>query len=88
MVKDAAGCTALGNNNLINQPSKIRITNYDYVDVSGCSGNTNGRIAVEATGGTGLKNYSLDGGIPIPTGIFIMSQEVTTLSPSPMPKAV
>ena len=70
MVKDANGCTAQGNNNLINQPSKIRITNYAQVDVSGCFDNSNGQIAVEATGGTGTKNYRLDSGTPNLTGIF------------------
>ncbi len=70
VVKDASGCTALGNNNLINQPSKIRITNYAQVDVSGCFGNINGKIAIEATGGTGVKKYGLDGGITNINGIF------------------
>ncbi len=70
VVKDASGCTAQGNANLINQPSKIRITNYAQVDVTGCSESSNGQIAVEATGGTGIKNYRLDGGSPRLTGSF------------------
>ena len=70
VVKDASGCTAFGNENLINQPSQIRIINYAQVDISGCFDNTNGQIAIEATGGTGVKNYKLDAGVPNLSGIF------------------
>ncbi len=70
VVRDNAGCEAMGNNNLINQPPKIKITAYAQVDVTDCFGNMNGQIAIEATGGTGIKRYSLDGGTSFPTGIF------------------
>ena len=70
VVKDASGCLAMGNNNLINQPSRIRITNYAQVDITGCYESANGKIALEATGGTGVKKYSLDGSGSNLTGIF------------------
>ncbi len=70
VVSDASGCEAMGNNNLINQPPKLRITDYAQVDVSDCFGNNNGQIAIEATGGTGNKKYSLDGENPASIGMF------------------
>jgi gliding motility-associated-like protein len=70
VVRDANGCTANGNLNLINAPAAITILNYSQADVTGCFGNINGQIAIEATGGTGAKNYKLDGGPANTTGIF------------------
>jgi hypothetical protein len=70
VVEDASGCIAYGNLNVINQPSRIRITNYAQVDVTDCFGAANGQIAVEATGGTGTKNYRLDAGPSNLTGLF------------------
>ncbi len=70
IVQDANGCTANGNLNVINQPAEIKIINYTQVDVTDCFGNNNGQIFIEATGGSGTKEYSLDGGIPEGSGIF------------------
>ncbi len=70
MVRDANGCSASGNNNYISQPSKLRIVDYSQLDVTGCFGNTNGQIAIEAVGGTGTRRYSLDGDPSNTTGIF------------------
>ena len=69
-VRDANGCSVSGNNNYISQPSLLRITNYSQLDVTGCFGNTNGQIAIEASGGTGTRTYRLDGLLPNATGIF------------------
>ena len=70
-VKDQNGCIAYGNPGIvINQPDSIKITSLLPVDVSGCFGNTNGQIFVEAIGGTSTKKYSLDGGAYITPGSF------------------
>ena len=70
VVRDVNGCTATGNLNHINEPQEIKIINYTQVDVTGCFESVNGQIAIEAGGGTGIKNYSLDGGPTNTTGIF------------------
>ncbi len=71
VVKDANGCIDNGNLNVINQPAKIYISSYAQLDISGCYGNTNGQIAIEASGGTGTKTYTLDTTISNTTGNFI-----------------
>ncbi|MGC9342432.1 MAG: gliding motility-associated C-terminal domain-containing protein, partial [Bacteroidales bacterium] len=70
IVRDANGCSAFGNLNVINQPSEIRITNYVQNDVTDCFGNNNGQIFIEATGGTISKTYTLDGSETNTSGIF------------------
>ncbi|EFK95514.1 gliding motility-related protein [sediment metagenome] len=70
VVKDANGCPDNGNLNVINQPSKIIITNYTQVNVIQCFGYSNGLIAIEASGGTGTKTYTLDGITSNTTGNF------------------
>lgn len=69
-VRDANLCIANGNLNVINQPNEIEILSYTQVDVSGCADSDNGQIAIEGSGGTGSKEYSIDGGTPNTTGIF------------------
>ncbi|MCB8999453.1 MAG: gliding motility-associated C-terminal domain-containing protein [Bacteroidales bacterium] len=70
VVKDANGCLKNGNSNTISQPSKIVINNYSQMDVTDCFGNDNGQIAIEAIGGTGSINYTLDGITSNGSGIF------------------
>ena len=70
VVRDSNGCIADGNLNKINQPSQIKISDYDQVDVTDCYGNINGQIFIEATGGTGSKEYTLDGTTTNSTGLF------------------
>jgi PKD repeat protein len=54
----------------IDQPDEIQIPNQDHTNVTGCFGNTNGTISVDAIGGTGALFYSIDGGLtyPFPEG--------------------
>lgn len=70
VVRDSNGCIADGNLNKINQPSQIKISDYAQVDVTDCYGNINGQIFIEATGGTGSKEYTLDGTTTNSTGLF------------------
>ncbi len=70
MVKDANNCEASGSLININHPQEIKVLSYSYLDVSDCFGDATGQIAIEGTGGTGTKNYSLDGGETNTTGIY------------------
>jgi len=45
----------------ISQPQVLAISLTSKTDVTGCNGNTNGSITVDATGGTATYTYSLDG---------------------------
>jgi gliding motility-associated-like protein len=46
------------------QPDSITITYYDQDDISSCSYAPEGRIAIQANGGTGEITYALNGGTP------------------------
>ncbi len=70
IVKDSNGCIADGNLNKISQPSQIKISDYAQVDVSGCFGNINGQIFIEATGGSGRKEFILNHTTINSTGLF------------------
>ncbi|MEX0986886.1 MAG: gliding motility-associated C-terminal domain-containing protein [Bacteroidales bacterium] len=52
------------------RPDEIIFDLVNITNVTGCPGDNNGRIEVSATGGTGAKSYSLDGGSFNPSGIF------------------
>ncbi len=69
-VRDANGCVDFGGEQVISHPQELRIGNYAQADVSGCFGNTNGQIFIEAGGGTGTKSYTLDGSTTNTTGNF------------------
>jgi hypothetical protein len=58
-VKDLGGCgnTARAN---ISQPDQIKIS-LGILNVAPCNGDENGRIIINATGGTGAYTYSLNG---------------------------
>ena len=70
MVKDANNCEESGSLLNINQPQEIKILTYNQVDIPDCFGDLTGQIAIEGTGGTDPKSYSLDGGFANTTGIF------------------
>lgn len=69
-VRDSQGCVVAANNGnpiYINEPSPINFT-VQTTDVTGCWYNTNGTIKVTGvSGGTGLKQVSLDGITFFPT---------------------
>ena len=69
-VRDANACITPGSTHIISQPARLRITSYAQTDVTICSDNTNGQIAIEVSGGTGTKLFSLDGVPTNSTGIF------------------
>lgn len=69
-VRDANGCVDFGGEQVISHPQELRIDNYAQLDVSGCFGNTNGQIFIEAGGGTGTKSYTLDASTTNTTGTF------------------
>ncbi len=69
-VRDANGCTVEGNKNVISQPSPIRVTSYAQSDVTGCHGDETGQVSIEATGGVGSIEFSIDGGVPQLNGLF------------------
>lgn len=55
----------------ISSPSTITITSVDIVDATGCFGDSNGQITINATGGTGALRYSIDGGLNyVATNVF------------------
>ncbi len=61
VVKDANGCTKGANSVTITQPTAITATAAVTQQVS-CNGGSDGKITVTASGGTGLLQYSRDGG--------------------------
>lgn len=69
-VRDSHGCIAVANNGnpiYISQPSPINFT-VQTTNVTGCWYNTNGTIKVTGvSGGTGLKQVSIDGTTYFPT---------------------
>jgi len=59
VVQDASGCQATGNVTLTN-PSAV---SYTEVNTNpSCNGNADGTITLTGTGGTGILQYSIDGG--------------------------
>jgi large repetitive protein len=45
----------------LNQPIKLKVTEIETIDIS-CFGETDGEIHISASGGTGIIEYSIDGG--------------------------
>jgi len=68
-VKDANGCTDIytGNPITLTEPIPIIITGISTTDVL-CNGNTDGSIEVYGIGGTGILEYSIDGGLTWQSG--------------------
>ena len=59
-VRDAGGCQLSGSVNL-SQPIALQVTNVVSTNVT-CGGGNDGRILISANGGTGILEYSIDGG--------------------------
>jgi gliding motility-associated-like protein len=69
-VKDA-GCQKIHYGTVkIKQPAAIKTT-LAITNVNGCYGDLSGKIVVHSSGGTGAKNFSLDGGAVSTDSIFI-----------------
>jgi hypothetical protein len=64
-VTDAYGCTQPDPAWVItvSEPLTLQVNNVNVTNVTGCAGNTNGRLQINATGGTGTKFYSINGGV-------------------------
>ncbi|MBW8049265.1 MAG: T9SS type A sorting domain-containing protein, partial [Cytophagales bacterium] len=71
VVQDSNSCTVIGSTVTVNEPSTAIITSEVAMDIT-CNGLTDGTITIMATGGTGVLNYSIDGGTTFlnTTGIF------------------
>jgi gliding motility-associated-like protein len=52
------------------RPDQLVFEKADVIDVTGCPGDNNGEIDVNVIGGTGVKEYSIDGSLWQPTGLF------------------
>ncbi|RPI42444.1 MAG: hypothetical protein EHM46_05185, partial [Bacteroidetes bacterium] len=70
VVRDATGCTASGNLNVITQPARIKIVSFIKVDITTCNDAGEGRIIISGSGGKGVLTYILDGTINQSSGDF------------------
>jgi gliding motility-associated-like protein len=70
VVRDASGCEASGNLNVITQPSMLQIDTYTQEDISSCSDALEGRIVIAGTGGNGQITYILNDTLVNPAGDF------------------
>ncbi len=70
VVKDASGCTASGNLNVITQPSMLRIDSYAQEEITSCYDAREGRIIIAGTGGNGSISYILNDTLTSPVGDF------------------
>ncbi len=72
-VKNANGCIAGGGNFQIKAPIEIFIANVDVTNVEKCYGEKTGSIIVEAAGGTGSLQYTIDNWetYPLNEGYFL-----------------
>jgi len=68
-VMDANGCEVTGNSHTITDPPVITITNI-VTDSVNCNGQEDGSVTVYASGGTGSRYYTIDGGSINTTGVF------------------
>ncbi len=69
-VRDMNNCSKAGSVININQPNELIITAVNKVDVTGCNGDSTGRIEITSTGGSAPIEYSIDGGITYQSGYF------------------
>ncbi len=70
VVRDATGCEAAGNLNVITQPARLYIDNYTQGEVTTCFDSEEGTILISAAGGFGPKIYLLNGTTSNLTGDF------------------
>ncbi|MFN8235240.1 MAG: PKD domain-containing protein [Bacteroidia bacterium] len=66
VVQDANGCTATGTAN-ITEPTAVVISGTPVTDAN-CNGANNGSITINANGGTGTLQYSIDNGATYQSG--------------------
>ncbi|MBN2350371.1 MAG: gliding motility-associated C-terminal domain-containing protein, partial [Bacteroidales bacterium] len=70
-LKDANGCEVFyPTPAILTDPPPIVIDSFAVENVTGCYGDNNGSIYVEASGGLGIIEYSIDGINYQPTGLF------------------
>jgi len=70
MVRDASGCEITGSLLTITEPAELFIANYIQADINTCYDSPDGSILIQAGGGTGAKNYTLNGTITNTSGDF------------------
>ncbi len=61
VVKNNAGCEQRGDTITLKNPEPIEF-NMHYTDTLKCFGDANGKIEITATGGTGIRSYSINNG--------------------------
>ncbi|MCX7987405.1 MAG: gliding motility-associated C-terminal domain-containing protein, partial [Bacteroidales bacterium] len=61
-VKDACGAHSYGNVTINEPASAINISSVNAIPVSGCKGSATGAIVINASGGSGSLQYSVNGG--------------------------
>ncbi|HEX3007770.1 MAG TPA: gliding motility-associated C-terminal domain-containing protein [Bacteroidales bacterium] len=61
-IKDANGCSATYSPVTLTEPVEIVIKNISKTDITSCYGEKEGAISIDATGGTGALEYSINGG--------------------------
>ena len=66
VVQDANGCTTTGTAN-ITEPTAVVISGTPVTDIN-CNGANNGSITINANGGTGTLQYSIDNGVTYQLG--------------------
>jgi len=69
-VRDASGCTAWGQLNVITQPPPLQIDSYDQDNITSCYDALEGRIQISGIGGNGSLSYTLNGAVQNTTGDF------------------
>lgn len=62
LVRDSHNCTASGGAYTLGEPDEIIISHITANDVTSCVGQSNGSIIIDASGGTGNLEYSINGG--------------------------
>ena len=71
VVQDANGCTTTGTAN-ITEPTAVVISGTPVTDAN-CNGANNGSITINANGGTGALQYSIDNGVTYQSGNIFSS---------------
>jgi gliding motility-associated-like protein len=80
-VKDDNNCTTWGDDVVIIQPLKLEINSIEASNISGCIGASNGQITINAIGGTGTLEYSIDNGVTLQSSNVFTGLDVGTYYP-------
>ncbi len=67
-VRDSRNCQKRHGIVIVNQPPMLNITSFDPDNITGCKGDSTGRLHIYATGGTEPLYYSIDNGETFVTG--------------------